>query len=257
MSEVWAAAAAAVAGAATSSLLAPKAKGASAVQYQNVDPTQVQQNAIAGDIATMSDATKLATGIGTSTAQQAVATRDITQPGYSTLAGNLTKDATALAKDPYAIPASVVDQLTQYAAENNITEGTGSGSGFSGNNMLRSLGINALDYGQRNLQSAMSALSILSGTAPNISPVSPLNFLLTPGQALQTQTNNNTNNQAINQGAANAQNAAANANSANLWDNVSSQFGGVVKTAVSQALTQQSTPTPTPTPTPTGGGSPY
>jgi hypothetical protein len=201
-----------------------KAKAPATVPYQNVDPTQVQNNAISGDIASLGNATTLANSSNTAEAQSALAARNITQPGYSALAGNLSTDANNLASNPYAVPQSVVDQLSQYAAENNIGEGTGNASGFSQNNLLRSLGVNSLQYGAQNLASATSALSTLSGTAPNISPVSPLSFLLTPSQALSTATTNATNNQQIGQGAANAAAAAQNANSNNLWDTITSQI---------------------------------
>ena len=224
MSEVWAAAAAGLVVDVGSSML-NKPKAAGAVQYQNVDPTQVQNNAIAGDQGSLGAATSLAGSSTTAEAQSALAARNITQPGYSALAGGLSKQAQSLADNPYQVPQSVVDQLSQYAAENNISEGTGNASGFSQNNLLRSLGINALQYGQSNLSAATSALSVLSGTAPNVSPVSPLSFMLTPGQALGAVTNNNTQNQAVNQGAANANAAASNAGSANLWDAVAGQAG--------------------------------
>lgn len=223
-----------------------KVKAPGAVQYQNVDPTQVQKNTIAGDISTLGDATSLANATGSATAQQAVNLRNITQPGYGALSKSISDQATKLASDPYAVPQSVVDQLNQYASENNITEGTGAASGFSGNNLLRSLGINALQYGQTNLSAATSALSVLSGTAPNVSPVSPLSFMLTPTQALQTQTNNNTENQAINQGAANAQTAANNQNTANLWDTVTSLYGPVTDGIGAGIGAAQKPPPPTP-----------
>ena len=212
-----------------------KAKAPSTVQYQNVDPTQVQNNAIAGDLSSLSDATNLASQSTTAQAKSALAARNITQPGYSDLAGALSKQATTLAENPYAVPQSVVDQLGTYAAENNISAGTGAVSGFSQSNLLRSLGINALQYGQTNLSAATNALSTLSGTAPNVSPVSPLSFMLTPGQALQTQTTNNENNQQIGQGAANAQAKADNQNSANLWDTITSQISPLTS-AVQSAL---------------------
>ena len=131
----------------------------------------------------------------------------------------------------------MVDQLSQYAAENNIGEGTGASSGFSQSNLLRSLGVNELQYGQTNLGLATSALSTLSGTAPNISPTSPLSFLLTPSQALGTATTNATNNQQINQGAANSATAAGNANSSNLFDSLTGSIGqSALTSAVQSAL---------------------
>lgn len=242
-----------VVGGAVNANQASKHGGAAAVPYQAVDPTQVQKNAIAGDISTFDDANTLATRAGTATANQAVNLRNITQPGYSALAAALSKQATDMAKDPYAVPQSVVDQMTQYAAENNISAGTGVASGFSGSNLLRSLGINALQYGQTNLSAATSALSVLSGSAPNVSPVSPLSFMLTPSQALSTTTNNNTEAQAVGQGKANADAAAAGAANANLWDSVTSGVG----TAATAYLNRPQTPqTPPPTTQPVNA-SPY
>lgn len=238
----WGAIAGAAIGVVGGAINANNSKGGAAVQYQNVDPTQVQKNAIAGDQSTLSDADNLAGNVGTATAQSAVNLRSITQPGYDALSKSISDQATKLASDPYAVPQSVVDQLNQYASENNITEGTGAASGFSGNNLLRSLGINALQYGQTNLSAATSALSVLSGTAPNVSPVSPLSFMLTPSQALGTATNNAIENQAINQGEANASAAAGNAASANLWDSVTSGLS----TAATSYLNRPTTPSTTP-----------
>lgn len=208
-----------------------KAGAPATVPYQNVDPTTVQNNAIQGDLGSLGSASQLAGSVNTTAAQQALAARNITQPGYSNLAGALGSQATQLAENPYQVPQAVVDQLSQYAAENNIGEGTGASSGFSQSNLLRSLGINALQYGQTNLSAATSALSTLSGTAPNVNPTSPLSFLLTPSQALQTTTTNNTNNQQIGQGAANAAAAAANSNSNNLWDSITSQISPLTSAA--------------------------
>ena len=218
-----------------------KQKGAEAVPYEAVDPTQVQKNVIQGDLATLNDATTLANRSSTEIAKQSVANRNITQPGYGPLSEALSRQATDMAKDPYAVPQSVIDQLSQVAAEHNITAGTGAASGFSQNSMLRSLGVNALDYGQKNFAAATNALSILSGTAPNISPVSPLSFMLSPQQTLETITNNNTQKQAIAQGAENSRTAADNANSANLWDSITSATGSLTP-AVGAAVTKATTP---------------
>lgn len=240
-----ASAAVTVVGGMVSSNQQAKHGAAAAVPYQAVNPTDVQRNTIQGNMDNLGGASDLASRTGTTMANDAVNLRNITQPGYSSLAEALSKHATDMARDPYAVPQSVVDQLGQYAAENNISEGTGASSGFSGSNMLRSLGINALGYGQANMAAATSALSILSGTAPNVSPISPLNFMVTTGQALGVTTNNNTEAQAVGQGAANANAAAGGAANANLWDSVSSGVG----TGISAYLNRPRTPTPqTPAP---------
>ena len=212
-------------------------------QYNAVDPTAVQNNAIAGDISSFDSANQLAQQTTASTAEQALSARNITQPGYSNLANSLTGQATSLAQNPYQVPQGVVDQLSQYAAENNIGAGTGASSGFSQSNLLRSLGVNALQYGQSNLSLASQALGTLTGTAPNVSPVSPLSFMLTPQNALSAVTNNNTQQQAIAQGANNAATAASNANAAtnaNLFDSFVNQYGsGLLGAATGGATTPQ------------------
>jgi hypothetical protein len=202
-----------------------KAQGSPAVQYTPVDLQQTQSQAIAGD---QSSASSLDALLGQSNSfqqQQATGLMNQALPGYSGFAQNLTNTASAQAANPYAIPQSVVGQLSQYAAENNINEGTGAASGFSSSNLLRSLGVNALQYGQSNLASAQNSLSVLSNTAPKISPMSPMSFMVTPQQQAANQTLTNSNNQAINQGAANSATAAGNANSASLWDSISSGTG--------------------------------
>ena len=80
-------------------------------------------------------------------------------------------------------------------------------------------------YGAAFDRAYLDEIAALTGTAPNVSPVSPLTFMLTPQNALSAVTNNNTQNQAIQQGANNAAAAASNYNSANLFDSLTSQIG--------------------------------
>lgn len=228
MAEIWGAAIAAVAsvGGALISSSGAKQSAPAAVPYTPVDPNQALSSTIGANQSNLGGLEQLLTQSNTFQQGQAISAQNAALPGYAQFASNLTKTATDLAANPYAVPSSVTDQLGQYAAENNISEGTGANSGFSGNNTLRSLGVNALQYGQNNLQTAMSALSTLTGTSPRVSPASPLSFLLQPSQVLSTQTNNNTQAQAVGQGAANAATAAANNNSATLWDSLTSSVGG-------------------------------
>ena len=199
-----------------------KQKAPATAQYTPVDPAQIESQTINADLSNQGSAQQLAGSSNTFNSSQALQMLNTALPGYSGLASSLMGNAQSIAADPYAVPKSVTDQLTQYAAENNIQAGTGASSGFSGSNMLRSLGINALQYGQTNMQTAMSALSTLTGTAPQVSPTSPLSFMLSPSSVLQTQTQNNTMQQNVAQGANNASAAAGNANSSNLWDSITS-----------------------------------
>lgn len=230
---VGAAAVSAVGSIASSSMNKQTAPAAAA--YTPVDPSQIESQTVNADISNMGSAQQLSSSTSAFNSSQALSALNTALPGYSGLASGLMGDAQSLAANPYAIPQSVVGQLSQYAAENNIAGGTGATSGFSNSNMLRSLGVNALQYGQTNIQTAMGALSTLTGTAPNVAPTSPLSFMLSPSSVLQTQTNNNTMAQNIQQGSNNANAAASNANSNNLWDSITSQITPLVNAAKTAA----------------------
>ena len=210
-------------------------KGAPAVQYTPVNLQDTQAQAIGGDQASAPQLDALLAQSNQFQQTQASQLMNQALPGYSQFASNLTNTASNLAANPYAIPQSVVGQLSQYAAENNISEGTGAASGFSSSNLLRSLGVNALQYGQSNMASATSALSTLTNTAPRISPMSPASFMVTPQQQAANQQVTNTNGQQINQGASNSSTAAGNANSSSLWDSIASGAGGL-STPLMQAI---------------------
>lgn len=228
MAEIWGAAALAV-GSIGSSLIASsgsKAQAPNTVQYANINPGTVEGTTIGGDLANQGSLESLLSQSNQFQQGQQLSNLNTALPGYSQYASNLTNTASNLAANPYQVPSSVVGQLTQYASENNIGSGATASSGFSQNNLLRSLGVNALQYGQSNLGLATSALSTLTGTAPQVSALSPLNFLTTQTQGLNTAANNAGQNQAINQGAANAAAGVTNANSASLYDGLISAGGG-------------------------------
>jgi hypothetical protein len=199
-------------------------KAPATIPYQPVDLQQEQSKAIAGNAAAATSIDDLLAQSNAFQQKQASQLMDQALPGYSKFASNLMGSASKLAADPYAVPQSVVDQLTQYAAEHNISQGTGASSGFSQSNLLRSLGVNALQYGQSNMTTAMNALSVLTGTAPRTSPMSPLSFMVTPGQQIQNQQLTNQTQAGISQAGANANTAAGNYNSQNLWDNLTSSM---------------------------------
>ena len=206
-------------------------------QAAAVDPTKVQNAAISGDLSSLSSANQLASSVNSTNQSTALSNLNTALPGYSGLQQQLMSQYSANAANPYALPAGAQSQIMQAAAENNIGAGTGASSGFSGNNALRSLGVNIMQYGQQNLQNSLQALSTLTGTAPTVSPVSPLSFMLTPAQALSTATNNQQAQQASN----NSQAAAANANSNNLFDALTSQMPAIGQMA-STAIKAYNTP---------------
>lgn len=145
---------------------------------------------------------------------QATSIQNKLMPGYQDLSKSLTSRAQTLADHPYDVPKEVQDNIARIAAEKGISAGTrGQFNDFS---LLRDLGVNELNYGQANLQSAQSITGLLATIAPKVNPMSPLSFYVTPTTALANATNNNTQAQAIAQGAINAQNAAANAGNADI-----------------------------------------
>lgn len=224
-----------------------KKKAPAVVPYTPVNPQAEQTNAISGNLSALPSIDDLLAQSNTFQQSQASQLMEKALPGYGQFARNLTSTASSLAANPYQVPKSVTDQLTQYAAENNIAGGTGAASGFSESNILRSLGVNALQYGQANLSSAMNALSVLTGTAPRTSPMSPLSFLVTPAEQISNQQLTNRMQQQTGQGGANAATAAANWNSQNLWDSITGTLTPSYINSIASMVHGN--------PTPAGGGS--
>lgn len=156
-------------------------------------------------------------------ASQALSLQNQTMPGYQDLAKSLTNRAKTLADHPYDVPQEVQDNIARIASERGISAGTrGQFNDFS---LLRDFGVNELQYGQTAISQAQSLTGTLAAIAPKVNPMSPLSFYVTPTTALANATNNNTQAQAIAQGAINAQNAAAAAGNADLFGSLSKIAG--------------------------------
>lgn len=192
------------------------------VQYQNVDPQEEQKKAIQGNLANLGDVQNLTNQTNQFNQQQANSMMEQAVPGYRQAADQLMKFGQERGANPYAVPKEVTDNLNRIASERGVSVGQGPGGQFGQFSALRDLGINELQYGQQNFQDAIQALTTVTGTAPRVSPVSPMSFYLTPQQQMATSTNNNTENQAVNQGAANANSAANNWANQNLWSGIGS-----------------------------------
>lgn len=193
-------------------------KAPAASPYTPVDPQAEQQKAIAGNIANQGDIEQLLTRTNKYTQGQANDLMEQAVPGYGELSKTLMGRAQTMADNPYSVPQDVQDNLTRLASEHGVSRGTrGQTNQFS---LLRDLGVNQLQYGQQNLRDSLGALQTLSGVAPKVSAASPLSFFLTPAQSIAATTNNNTQGQAIQQGANNAGAAAANYNNDTLWSGI-------------------------------------
>jgi hypothetical protein len=198
-------------------------KAASENGYVNVDLQQEQKDAIAGNMGAQGSIESLLTRANTFQQGQANTLAEQAMPGYGALSKSLTSRAQTMADHPYDVPVEVTKNLERLAAERGIRGGTG--GQFNDFSLLRDFGVNSLQYGQANIQGAQSITGLLSQIAPKVNPMSPLAFYVSPQQNAAAATNNNTNNQQIAQSAANAQTAAANQSSTDLWNNLAGIAG--------------------------------
>ncbi len=194
-----------------------------------VDPVNLvdqQKQAIAGNAAAEGDIEALLTKANSYSQKSATDLMNQAAPGYSKFASSLMQTGQEKLDNPYAVPQDVTDNLNRISAERGISRGTaGQTNQYSA---LKDLGVNMLDYGNQNFQQAMQALTTVTGTAPRISPMSPMSFYVTPQQSAQVAAGNNANLQATQQGANNANAAASNFNNQNLWDTLSQGAGQVL-----------------------------
>lgn len=226
---VWAAVAGAVVSAGTAVYSASQNKKVAPQQAAAINPQADQTAAIKGNLANQADIEKLTSSTNTYNQSQATSLMEQAMPGYKALSSSLTSQAQKLADNPYAVPQDVQDNLQRLAAEKGVNTGrTGQAGQFS---LLRDLGVNELQYGQSNLQTASGLTSLLSSIAPKVNPMSPMSMYVTPGQ----QTQASETNQAMTQGYNNSVAAAANANAqtnANMWGQIGSAASGAVSAGV-------------------------
>jgi len=192
-----------------------KQSSAAAQPFTPVNPQEEQLKAIAGDTAAQPGIEELLTRSNAFQQGQANSMMESAVPGYGKLATSLTKDAQQQADHPYDLPPDVTANISRLAAERGVNVGTrGQTQSFSA---LRDLGVNMLDFGQKNLSSALTALSTITGTAPRVSPMSPMSFYVGPADQISNQQLTNAQDQYSRQAAANSSTAAKNANTSNTW----------------------------------------
>lgn len=206
--------------------LLSKKKSAGGVAYNPVDLTSEQTKSVQGNLGNEGGIEALLSRANAFNQSQATSLQEKAMPGYTELAKSLTGQAQKLADNPYSVPADVQANLSRIAAEKGISAGTrGQFNDFS---LLRDLGVNELQYGQAALSTSEGIARTLASIAPKVNPMSPLSFYTTPAQAVGTATTNNTYQQEIAQGAANANTAAQNANSADLWGSLLKLSGSFI-----------------------------
>lgn len=199
-----------------STLLKPKQK--SAAVAPPIDLNAEAKKSITGNIENQDDIEALLSRANTFNQDQNIDLMEQAMPGYGALSKSLTETAQRQLDDPYGLPKDVEQNIQRLAAERGIRAGTsGEINDFS---LLRDFGINSLQYGQQNINSAKGITGLLASIAPKVNPLSPMSFYVTPTQTADVAAGNRSAQQAGN----NAATAAANQNNADMW-------GGLVKTA--------------------------
>lgn len=215
-----------------------KKKAAPVANGALVDLQDQQAKSISGNLLQQDNIEQLLTRANNYTQGQANSLMNQAIPGYSDFAKALTQRGQEKLANPYDLPPDVTENLNRIAAERGISRGTrGQFNEYSG---LRDLGLNMLDYGNQNFQQAIQALTTVTGTAPRVSPMSPMSFYVTPNQNAAVAAGNA---QTL-QSAANAQTAAQNFNNQNLWDSISKGVG-IAAGAATNYFNQPTQTTPT------------
>ncbi len=115
-------------------------------------------------------------------AQQAVQTREAVIPGFREFQERLGGVFRQLStENVFDLPQGFKDVLKQEAAERGVAGGF-QGSQFGEFDAIRNFGREAFQFAQTNIAQSQNILQTLASTAPNVSPISPLNFVVTPSQ---------------------------------------------------------------------------
>jgi hypothetical protein len=201
-----------------------KQKAPKAAPLRQLDPQEEQRRAIEGDLANADSIEQLLSRTNRYNQNEASSLMELAVPGYGKLAQRFTSLAGDKLDNRYSVPKEVTDNLTRIAAERGINTGVrGQAGEFS---LLRDLGVNMLDYGDRQTREAQSLFSTVAGLAPRVSPMSPLSFYVTPQQQMGATDANNSRAFSANQAQNNANAAAGNAN-ASMWAQIIAQLGGL------------------------------
>lgn len=200
-----------------------KKKAPAAIPTKEVNLQEEQTKALEGNLANEGKIEDLLTKANKFTQGQASDLMEQAVPGYGKLSKSILDAGQEKIDNPYDLPEEFIANLDRLGAERGVSRGTR--GQFNQYDVQRDIGVNMLEFGKSNFAHALNALTTVSGTAPRISPMSPLSMYVTPQQTAQIQAGNNANNQATAQGGANAQAAASNQNSQNLWDSIAQAAG--------------------------------
>lgn len=192
-------------------LLAGGAKAPQQATYTPVDPATVQRNAIAGNLANMGDAQKLAGQTNSFNQSEANRLLEQAMPGFSQLQKRMLQSVNEDLNSQNTLPQDVKDQISRFAAEKGVSRGT-SGN-FNGFNLVKDFGFNLVDWRNAQRARALNTMSTVFGMTPRVNPMSPMAMMVDPNTAIGVQGQNNQMAFNAQQAGYNAQTAASNYNS--------------------------------------------
>lgn len=187
-----------------------KQKAPQQATYTPVDPAAVQRQTIAGNMANMGDAQKLAGQTNSFNQSEASRLLEQAMPGFSGIQKRLLKSVDEDLNSQNTLPQDVKDQISRFAAEKGVSRGT-SGN-FNGFNLVKDFGFNLVDWRNAQRARALNTMSSVFGMTPRVNPMSPMSMMVDPNTAIGVQGQNNAMAYNTQQAGYNAQAAASNYN---------------------------------------------
>lgn len=178
--------------------------------YTPVDPAAVQRQTIAGNMANMGDAQKLAGQTNSFNQSEANRLLEQAMPGFSGIQKRLLQSVDEDLNSQSTLPQDVKDQISRFAAEKGVSRGT-SGN-FNGFNLVKDFGFNLVDWRNAQRARALNTMSTVFGMTPRVNPMSPMSMMVDPNTAIGVQGQNNAMAYNTQQAGYNAQAAASNYN---------------------------------------------
>jgi len=165
---------------------APEAVQLEEFGFEKQDVAESAKKAVGVSAEIAPDVKDLLADLNAFQSQQAIQAKESAIPGFRGFQESLGGIFDQLTEgNIFELPEAFKDVLRQQAAERGVSGGF-AGSEFGEFDAIRNFGKEAFGFAQSNISQAQNILQTLSATAPNISPISPLNFIVTPSQVLAT-----------------------------------------------------------------------
>jgi len=158
---------------------APKAVPLEKFEFEKQDIGESLQKTLTADKEAFEESRDLLEDINAFQAEQAIKAKSSTIKGFTEFQESLGDTFRQLSSDSiFELPDAFKDQLRREAAERGVTGGFG-GSQFGEFDAIRNFGREAMKFGTERSIQQQNILRTLDATAPGVSPISPMSFLVT------------------------------------------------------------------------------